>query len=281
MNRGQLEKEVEREWSEIEHCCFKIEQYAQKLKNSTELLEREMATQAVGLSLHGLYTGTERIFENISKVIDKKPVGKSASWHENLLKQMCQEIPEVRKAIIGKSSFVLLNELRGFRHVVRSRYGNRLNTQKVLDLTAKIPNGYLELGKELKQFIADLPKEIEANKKPNTQNLSSQENRQLYQKYLQQIATNVSRSSEYFTNILQQEQQDLKIARRIIDEFPAGDPMAIVKVRQVISQSNRALYLKQTKDKVEINKYLNTVINKARKIAPGDESQSKSSELDR
>lgn len=75
----------------------------------------------VALNLHGLYSGLERIFELIAEVIDgEKPTGEN--WHLSLLKQMASDIPEVRPAVISEKSFHLLNEFRGFRHVVRNVY---------------------------------------------------------------------------------------------------------------------------------------------------------------
>ena len=125
VNNQQLKKKINQEWHEIKNCCVKIKQYTEKLENSQQLLEREMATQAVGLNSHGLYTGTERIFESISKTTDKRPIGKSDSWHGDLLNQMREEIPGVREPVVSNSTFILLNELRRFRHVVRSHYGSQ------------------------------------------------------------------------------------------------------------------------------------------------------------
>jgi len=53
----------------------------------------------VALNLHGLYSGLERIFEVIAvSADDKKPEGEN--WHQELLRQMNTEIPEMRPAII-------------------------------------------------------------------------------------------------------------------------------------------------------------------------------------
>ena len=280
MNNKQLKQEIEEELKEIKICRQEIELDNAILIEKRNTPECRRLTLAVGLNLHGLYTGTERIFENISKTIDSRPIGKTASWHSDLLKRMCEEIPKVRKLVIGKSSFSLLNELRGFRHVVRSHYGNKLDTQKVLDLAAKIPNGYQILEKELKQFIAELPEEITSKENQNSQSIPNTKNRELYQKYQEQFARDTNKNNGYFANILQ-EQQDVKIARLILSEFPAEDPKAVIKIRQIISQSERSLYLKQTKDKIEVNQYLNTIINKSLKSFPDHKSRNKSSELNR
>lgn len=57
----------------------------------------------------------------ISEAIDgEKPAGEN--WHLSLLQQMSNDIPGVRPAVISEKSFDLLNEYRGFRHVVRNIY---------------------------------------------------------------------------------------------------------------------------------------------------------------
>ena len=47
----------------------------------------------------------------------------------------------------------------------------KLDTKKVSNLAAKIPDGYRQLGKELKQFIENLPEQVKDNKSQTTQNL--------------------------------------------------------------------------------------------------------------
>lgn len=52
----------------------------------------------VALNLHGFYSGLERVFEKIAALVDENvPAG--ANWHQELLKQMSLEIPEIRPAV--------------------------------------------------------------------------------------------------------------------------------------------------------------------------------------
>lgn len=280
MNLKKVDKEITNEWNEIKQCCSKIGQYVEKLESSKDLLEKEITTQAIALNLHSLYTGTERIFNNIAKEIDKKPIGKSASWHDNLLKQMCHKISEVRKPVISQNSFILLNELRGFRHVVRSRYGNKLDTNKVLKLARQIPDGYRRLESEIKTFQKELPEQTtDINK--NRQKAFLQNNRQLYLQYLEQVDPKTdSPNPGFFSQMDRCEKLDLKIAQAIIDEFNIADPLAIVKVRQVISQSDRALELKKTEGKAQVNQYLNRVIKQALSTKSKHESQNNEMEIE-
>jgi hypothetical protein len=105
----------------------------------------------VALNLHGLYSGLERIFEVIAVSVDgKKPEGEN--WHQELLKQMNTEIPEMRPAIISEASYGLLNEYRGFRHVVRNVYTYNFDPVKMRKLVDKVPGLFLQVRDELLAF---------------------------------------------------------------------------------------------------------------------------------
>lgn len=105
----------------------------------------------VALNLHGLYSGLERIFELIAEVIDgEKPTGEN--WHLSLLKQMASDIPEVRPAVISEKSFHLLNEFRGFRHVVRNVYTYRFDPKKIGRLVDKAAEMLDQVRTELLAF---------------------------------------------------------------------------------------------------------------------------------
>lgn len=66
----------------------------------------------VALNLHGFYSGLERIFEKIASLVDENtPAG--TNWHQELLRQMSLEIPEVRPAVISDRLREKLEEYRG------------------------------------------------------------------------------------------------------------------------------------------------------------------------
>lgn len=92
----------------------------------------------VALNLHGCYSGLERIFELIATVIDGvKPKGEN--WHQTLLRQMAEEVPGRRPAVISQSTYSQLDEYRGFRHVVRNVYAYNFETAKIQKLVTNLP----------------------------------------------------------------------------------------------------------------------------------------------
>ena len=148
----QLKKQLQLELTEIDICSSNIQKYIFKLQTANSVEEREILTKAISLDLHGFYTGAERIFEQIAKKIDRTSPPDSARWHQQLLQQMAAKIPHLREPVISQSNFANFDELRGFRHVMRSNYAHKLDTDKVVNLALKIPSCYQFLMRDLKQF---------------------------------------------------------------------------------------------------------------------------------
>jgi hypothetical protein len=105
----------------------------------------------VALNLHGFYSGLEKIFEKIAATIDGS-VPTAANWHQELLAQMCMDIPGVRPAVISGELRDLLEDYRGFRHVVRNVYTFHLNPAKMEWLISRIDPVLEKLTAELTAF---------------------------------------------------------------------------------------------------------------------------------
>lgn len=106
---------------------------------------------SVALNLHGFYSGLERIFELIAGEIDgSRPQGDN--WHQQLLRQMAAEIPKVRPAVISVQTRDLLDEYRGFRHVVRNVYAFCLTPSRMEHLVNGLAHVFERVENELVQF---------------------------------------------------------------------------------------------------------------------------------
>ena len=124
--------------------------WAQALRSSDDAY-----VDATALNLHSYYAGIERIFEWIANEIDDSmPVGRH--WHQDLLRQMAGEIPEVRPAVISPELRQRLDRYRGFRHVVRHVYTYNLDPEQVGGLADALPDLAAEVAKHLEQFLAFL-----------------------------------------------------------------------------------------------------------------------------
>ncbi|NOX63200.1 MAG: antitoxin [Chloroflexi bacterium] len=106
---------------------------------------------SAALNLHGFYSGLERLFELIARHVDGQiPAGKT--WHRDLLRQMAQDIEDVRPAVIGQSSMQALDELRRFRHLVRNVYTTNLSPDRMANLISSLPKLWPRLRAELLAF---------------------------------------------------------------------------------------------------------------------------------
>ena len=66
------------------------------------------------------YTCIETILFRISRVFENHL--DPNQWHKELLRKMRIDIPNIRKAVLSKESYQLLDELRRFRHFKRYYY---------------------------------------------------------------------------------------------------------------------------------------------------------------
>ncbi|MBL6972488.1 MAG: hypothetical protein ISR63_10175 [Desulfobacterales bacterium] len=142
-----LAMRIRNELAEIEHT----------LKRATEGVKRAKQTgddyylDGVALNLHSFYSGIERIFELIAaNVDDMLPEGEN--WHQTLLKQMAEEMTEVRPAVISDSVRLAFDEYRGFRHIVRNVYTYKFDSTRIEKLTERAGPLFTRLRAELLAF---------------------------------------------------------------------------------------------------------------------------------
>jgi hypothetical protein len=97
------------------------ELYAQYRQNFIDTDKRDIR-DAVLLSdiLCNTYTCIETILFRISRVFENQL--DPDRWHKELLRKMHIDIPGVRRAVLSKASYQLLDELRRFRHFKRYYY---------------------------------------------------------------------------------------------------------------------------------------------------------------
>jgi hypothetical protein len=88
-----------------------------------------LRVDAAALRLQSLYTGIERCFLQVSRVLNGgTPDG--GDWHRRLLERMGQPTEE-RPAVLREASITSLQELLRFRHLVRHLYAYELQPESV------------------------------------------------------------------------------------------------------------------------------------------------------
>ena len=151
MNQLLIQERIRIELNKINQAIQQLEIFMGQLNDSLNLIYQEALVNSLALNLHGIYTGIERIFEVIATEVDLSlPTGNK--WHRDLLNQMAVNIPDVRKEVINEESRTILDELRRFRHVIRSAYSFQLDKQKVLIVVNDFLSYHHQLIQEIQSF---------------------------------------------------------------------------------------------------------------------------------
>ncbi|MBE9060742.1 nucleotidyltransferase family protein [cf. Phormidesmis sp. LEGE 11477] len=127
--------------------------YAKSQAALAEETKQDVYWTAVGLSLHGFYTGLEKTFERIVDKVDEGLVSsQSGQWHKDLLDQMTLDVPGTRPPVIDQTTRQYLDMYLSFRHVIRSNYTHRLDPEKIADNFYMLEDCYRLVTKQLNDF---------------------------------------------------------------------------------------------------------------------------------
>lgn len=109
----------------------KMEEYYER--HSAELSSGDWgAMSAVSSGIHNVYNGIEDILLSMARDLDDSvPTGASA--HQDVLDQMAAEIAGTRPSLLSADLYEAFTELKGFRHLVRHRYGFDLKPEKIIE----------------------------------------------------------------------------------------------------------------------------------------------------
>ena len=141
---------IHQELDDVGRVVQRSEAIWQEAKRSPD----DYLVDATALNLHGFYAGVERILEMIAEVVDhSKPSG--SNWHQELLRQMTADIPDVRAPVLTIATRDQLDRYRGFRHV----YTYNPDSEQVGALVADLPSVSASAFSELIRF-AELLREL-------------------------------------------------------------------------------------------------------------------------
>jgi hypothetical protein len=153
-----LANRIRDELGELARVLDRAQEGWQRAQQSSD----DLYLDGVALNLHGFYAGLERLFELIAATVDGT-VPQGANWHEMLLRQMVAEVPRVRPAVLSETTRSILDEYRGFRHVVRNVYTFKFDPAKVLRLIQAAPMVFSQVRAELLAFADFLEQQARAD----------------------------------------------------------------------------------------------------------------------
>lgn len=117
-----LKAQVASQVGEIENIYAKIEE--------RKLEKRIAALESTAYQLHNLYCAFEDLFKIVSDVFENHIQDKS-QYHIELLKRMTISIEGIRPLLLSQESYILLDNIRSFRHLFRHAYAYELDRRKV------------------------------------------------------------------------------------------------------------------------------------------------------
>ncbi len=77
--------------------------------------------------------------------------------HQDILDQMASELAGRRPALLSPDLHIQLTELKGFRHLVRHKYGFDLKPEKVVDNVERLEQVFPRFAKRLRDLHDQLP----------------------------------------------------------------------------------------------------------------------------
>jgi hypothetical protein len=144
----------------------KIDDYLDSIKGSDHPVNQWARGSALALGIHNIYNGIEDVMLSLANDVDGYvPTGESA--HQDLLDQMSAEIDGKRPALLDTELYGLLVELKGFRHVVRHRYGFDLDPLKVDENLVRVRTAFPAFVKTVSCLERKMTAEKKADEEPS------------------------------------------------------------------------------------------------------------------
>ncbi len=137
-----------------------IRDIVRQIKERVDLLDKsEDALIFTAYGLHNLYCAMEDIFKEVARTFENN-IADPERWHRELLIKMTLEVEGIRPRLISEESFIILDELRAFRHFFRHAYGIPLDYERVKRLVEKATGLKEILHNDLDRFANMLKKDI-------------------------------------------------------------------------------------------------------------------------
>lgn len=109
----------------------KIDEIYERIKERSKIIETgAVALESLSYQLHNLYCAYEDLFKITADFFENR-IEEKANYHTQLLRRMSLEIEGLRPALLSEQSYILLDELRAFRHFFRHAYLYRLDPDRV------------------------------------------------------------------------------------------------------------------------------------------------------
>jgi hypothetical protein len=107
---------------------------------------------ALGYTIHNVYGVIESYCLRVAKFFENGL--ESESWHRELLQRMKLEIPSLRPALLSEDAYLLIDDLRSFRHLFRNLYARPLDPERTGLVQAKVEAASRAFEEAHTEFVA-------------------------------------------------------------------------------------------------------------------------------
>ena len=145
----EVARRIRLELAELETTVNRAERAMIAAQSDVE--NQDLFLDSAALNLHDFYTGLERIFSQIAKVVDNS-MPSSRDWHRHLLNQMGIALSQLRPRVLSAATIQALDEYRRFRHVVRNVYAFEFDVTRIEPLIESLRSSFTEVQSELLAF---------------------------------------------------------------------------------------------------------------------------------
>lgn len=126
---ARLGPKLDRAWRELEQLTEFLRLYDAV---PPDLVSEWARTTAVASAVHNAYNGIEDVLLSLANDIDGY-VPRGDSSHQDILDQMRVPLAGLRPALLNDELYQVLTEVKGFRHLVRHRYGLDLDQVRTME----------------------------------------------------------------------------------------------------------------------------------------------------
>jgi len=114
--------------------------------------------EATAYHLNRAYNAIEQICLRIAKAFENQ-IEDDSGWHAELLRRLTIELPGVRPALFERVLLPDLQDLKGFRHLVRNAYDLTLRQERIAPLVAAATQLAAQMPRLCEQFIQTVARE--------------------------------------------------------------------------------------------------------------------------
>jgi hypothetical protein len=141
-------EEIEREVRRIQEG-----ERSEGLKAAKSEYRRAIHAAGLAQAVAGCYTRIEHVLDFVARAVDGEPV-RGENWHRTLLDRMARPRDDVpRPAVISGRTHGRLDELRQFRHVVKSIYPSLIRSPDVARNLALLISATPRFAAEFRAFV--------------------------------------------------------------------------------------------------------------------------------